>query len=84
MTDKKQQAELPADEGHRAFRVRKTPDENIYCESAWKYCEWKFGRDCEVKSILGLNNHASERLVYPNTPERTNNPSSPEPSNGKR
>ncbi len=42
--------DLPADEGHQAFRDRKTPDDNPYQEDDWRYSEWQFGWDCEEQS----------------------------------
>jgi hypothetical protein len=34
--------DLPADEGHQAFRDRKTPDDNPYQENDWRLSEWQF------------------------------------------
>lgn len=45
---------LPADEGHQAFRDRKTPDDNPYSEDDWRYNKWKFGWDCEEQSNDGI------------------------------
>jgi hypothetical protein len=42
--------DLPADEGHQAFRCRKTPDANPYQEGDWRYSEWQFGWDTEEQS----------------------------------
>lgn len=51
-----QSNELPADEGHQAFRDRKTPDDNLYPEDNWKHKEWQFSWDCEEQSNNGLFN----------------------------
>ena len=45
---------LPADEGHQAFRDRKTPDDNPYPEDDWRNKEWQFGWDCEEQSNENL------------------------------
>jgi len=47
---------LPADEGHQAFRDRKTPDDNPYPKSDWRHKEWQFGWDCEEQSNDGVFN----------------------------
>jgi hypothetical protein len=41
---------LPVDEGHQAFRDRKTPDDNPYQKDDWRYSEWQFGWDSEEQS----------------------------------
>ena len=41
---------LLADEGHQAYRNRKTPNDNPYLAGSWQAAEWQFGWDCEEQS----------------------------------
>ena len=45
-----QEQVLPADEGHEAYRDRKTPNNNPYPAGSWQAKEWQFGWDCEEQS----------------------------------
>jgi len=53
---------LPADEGHQAFKDRKTPDENPYKEADWQYAEWQFGWDCEEQANSELFDHRTGKF----------------------
>jgi hypothetical protein len=53
-------SDLPADEGHEAFRNR--IDKNPYPESDWQHNEWQFGWDCEEQSNPDLYDHTADKF----------------------
>lgn len=53
---------LPADEGHQAFRDRKTPEDNPYAEDDWRNKEWLFGWECEEQSNDGMFDWAAGKF----------------------
>ena len=64
VNDKNSSEDLPADEGHQAFRDRKTPDDNPYVVDDWRFNEWQFGWDCEEQSSPDLFDWPTGKFNY--------------------